>query len=138
MERQLQMSMVNASSTKQALCPPVRATGAKAVSSTAFQPAPQKTSTTADTRCTERRGPRQRRQPAGVPARVGEGGYLQRIDLTTRKETVVADNLFRVPFCSPNDAVVKRDGSIWFTDPNFGSVQGFRGAPKGKQPGLQD
>jgi len=43
---------------------------------------------------------------------------------------VVADNWFGVPFNSPNDVVVKRDGSIWFTDPSYGSVQGFRTAPK--------
>lgn len=59
-----------------------------------------------------------------------QGGFIQRIDLTTLNRTVVADNWFGVPFNSPNDAVVKRDGSIWFTDPSYGSVQGFRSAPK--------
>lgn len=58
------------------------------------------------------------------------GGFIKRINLKTLKTTVVADNWFGVPFNSPNDAVVKRDGSIWFTDPSYGSVQGFRTAPK--------
>jgi gluconolactonase len=35
-----------------------------------------------------------------------------------------------VPFNSPNDVVVRSDGSIWFTDPIYGSEQGFRGAPQ--------
>ncbi|KAG0617725.1 hypothetical protein M758_4G010100 [Ceratodon purpureus] len=57
-------------------------------------------------------------------------GFIQRINLKTGKKTVVADNWFGVPFNSPNDAVVTRDGSIWFTDPDYGFVQGFRSAPK--------
>jgi gluconolactonase len=31
---------------------------------------------------------------------------------------------------SPNDIVVKRDGSVWFTDPSYGFLQGFRPAPE--------
>ena len=30
------------------------------------------------------------------------------------------------PLNSPNDVVVKRDGTIWFTDPSYGFLQGFR------------
>jgi gluconolactonase len=33
------------------------------------------------------------------------------------------------PLNSPNDVVVARDGAIWFTDPSYGSLQGFRPAP---------
>jgi gluconolactonase len=40
-------------------------------------------------------------------------------------ETVVEDGL-----TSPNDVVVKRDGTIWFTDPIYGYLQGFRPAPE--------
>lgn len=61
-----------------------------------------------------------------------KGGFIQRINLKTMEKTVVADNWFGVPFNSPNDAVVKRDGTIWFTDPSYGSVQGFRDAPNVK------
>ncbi|KAG0559226.1 hypothetical protein KC19_10G088700 [Ceratodon purpureus] len=59
-----------------------------------------------------------------------QGGFIQRVNLKTGKKSVVADNWFGVPFNSPNDAVVRSDGSIWFTDPSYGSVQGFRSAPK--------
>jgi gluconolactonase len=31
---------------------------------------------------------------------------------------------------SPNDIVVKSDGTIWFTDPSYGHLQGFRPAPE--------
>ncbi|KAG5971363.1 hypothetical protein E4U58_007601 [Claviceps cyperi] len=34
------------------------------------------------------------------------------------------------PFSSPNDLVVHRDGSIWFTDPIYGFEQGFRPRPR--------
>jgi gluconolactonase len=40
-------------------------------------------------------------------------------------ETVV-----QADFNSPNDVVVKRDGTIWFTDPSYGYLQGFRPEPK--------
>jgi gluconolactonase len=38
--------------------------------------------------------------------------------------TVIADSYDGKPFNSPNDVVVKSDGSIWFTDPTFG-IDGF-------------
>jgi gluconolactonase len=31
---------------------------------------------------------------------------------------------------SPNDVVVKSDGTLWFTDPSYGYLQGFRPAPE--------
>lgn len=34
-----------------------------------------------------------------------------------------------VPYNSPNDVVVARDGSIWFTDPPYGAEQGYRPPP---------
>ena len=34
-----------------------------------------------------------------------------------------------LPLNSPNDVVVKRDGTVWFTDPSYGFLQGFRPAP---------
>jgi len=46
-------------------------------------------------------------------------GYIQRVDLKTLNVSIVADNWFGVPFNSPNDIVVKRDGTIWFTDPTY-------------------
>jgi gluconolactonase len=58
-----------------------------------------------------------------TPARIG------RLDLGTGSvETVVAGwrgNRFN----SPNDVVVKSDRTIWFTDPDYGHLQGFRDPP---------
>jgi gluconolactonase len=47
-------------------------------------------------------------------------GYIERVDLKNLNSSIVADNWFGVPFNSPNDVVVKSDGSIWFTDPSYG------------------
>jgi gluconolactonase len=41
--------------------------------------------------------------------------------------TVIADNYNRKPLNSPNDVVVKSDGSIWFTDPTFGILGHYEG-----------
>jgi gluconolactonase len=46
-------------------------------------------------------------------------GYIQRVDVKTLNTSIVADNWFGVPFNSPNDVVVKSDGTIWFTDPIY-------------------
>jgi gluconolactonase len=51
---------------------------------------------------------------------------ITRLDRRTGEvETVVEDGL-----SSPNDVTVKRDGTIWFTDPIYGYLQGFRPEPK--------
>lgn len=56
-----------------------------------------------------------------------QGGFIQRFNLHNLNQTsIVADNWFGLPFNSPNDVVVKSDGSIWFTDPDYGWVQGFK------------
>jgi gluconolactonase len=50
---------------------------------------------------------------------------ITRIDRRTGEvETVVEGGL-----SSPNDVAVKRDGTIWFTDPIYGYLQGFRPEP---------
>ena len=41
--------------------------------------------------------------------------------------TVLADTYNRKPLNSPNDIVVKSDGSIWFTDPTFGILGYYEG-----------
>jgi gluconolactonase len=55
---------------------------------------------------------------------------ISRLDLSTGSvETVVAawrGNRFN----SPNDVVVKSDGTVWFTDPDYGHIQGFKGPPE--------
>ena len=51
---------------------------------------------------------------------------ITRLDRRTgRVETIVEANLN-----SPNDVVVKGDGTIWFTDPSYGYLQGFRPVPQ--------
>lgn len=59
-----------------------------------------------------------------------DGGYVERLNLSTLETEIVADNWFGNPFNSPNDVIVKTDGSIWFTDPDYGWAQGFRKAPR--------
>ena len=41
--------------------------------------------------------------------------------------TVLADRFDGLRFNSPNDVVVKRDGSIWFTDPDYGIASDYEG-----------
>lgn len=41
----------------------------------------------------------------------------------------VVTHWFGLPLNSPNDVVVKSDGTIWFTDPSYGFLQGFRPTP---------
>ena len=46
-------------------------------------------------------------------------------------ETETLVNTWRgLPLNSPNAVVVKRDGSLWFTDPSYGHLQGFRPEPE--------
>ena len=42
--------------------------------------------------------------------------------------TVVADQIGGKRLNSPNDVVVKSDGSIWFTDPSYGILMDYEGA----------
>jgi gluconolactonase len=47
--------------------------------------------------------------------------------------TTLADSFDGKPLNSPNDAVVARDGGIWFSDPHYGIMtdyEGFRAAPE--------
>ena len=54
---------------------------------------------------------------------------ISRMNLKTRKTETVVDHWFGLPFNSPNDIVQKSDGTIWFTDPAYGALQGFRPKP---------
>jgi gluconolactonase len=51
------------------------------------------------------------------------------IDPRTGAREVLVDHWHGLPLNSPNDVVVSRDGSIWFTDPSYGHRQGFRPRP---------
>ncbi len=55
---------------------------------------------------------------------------ISRMDLQTRSVETVVDQWRGLRFNSPNDVVVKSDRTVWFTDPNYGEVQGFKGAPE--------
>jgi gluconolactonase len=52
------------------------------------------------------------------------GGALALVEPATGARTLLVDG-----FNSPNDVVVKSDGTIWFTDPSYGWLQGFRPEP---------
>lgn len=41
--------------------------------------------------------------------------------------TVIADSFNGKPLNSPNDVVVKSDGSIWFSDPHYGIMTNYEG-----------
>jgi gluconolactonase len=51
-------------------------------------------------------------------------GALSLVDRSRGARTLLVDG-----FNSPNDVVVKSDGTIWFTDPSYGWLQGFRPRP---------
>lgn len=57
-------------------------------------------------------------------------GAIARIDPTTGEHETLVDAWRGLAFNSPNDVVVKSDGTIWFTDPGYGHLQGFKPAPE--------
>jgi uncharacterized protein GlcG (DUF336 family) len=57
---------------------------------------------------------------------MAEGAAISRVDPRTGTMLVVVDNWGGQPLNSPNDIVVRSDGSIWFTDPSYGHLQGAR------------
>lgn len=54
---------------------------------------------------------------------------ISRLDRATGSVETVVDAWQGLPLNSPNDVVVRRDGTVWFTDPSYGHLQGFRDAP---------
>lgn len=54
---------------------------------------------------------------------------ISRMDLGTRDAETLVDEWRGLRFNSPNDVVVKSDGTVWFTDPSYGALQGFKDAP---------
>ncbi len=55
---------------------------------------------------------------------------ISRMDLKTRSVETMVDQWRGLRFNSPNDVAVKSDRTVWFTDPNYGEIQGFKGAPE--------
>jgi gluconolactonase len=54
---------------------------------------------------------------------------ISRFDYRDGHVETVVDSFNGKPLNSPNDVVVKSDGTIWFTDPSYGWIQGFRPEP---------
>lgn len=61
------------------------------------------------------------------------GGFIEHLNLTTLKSSILVDNWHGRRLNSPNDVIIKSDGSIWFTDPDYAWVQGF-----GEEPELEN
>jgi gluconolactonase len=55
---------------------------------------------------------------------------ISRVDPLTGRVDTLVDNWDGLSLNSPNDVVVRRDGTIWFTDPSYGHLQGFRPEPQ--------
>jgi gluconolactonase len=51
------------------------------------------------------------------------------VDPATGHAETLVDECDGAPLNSPNDVVVTRDGAVWFTDPSYGHLQGFRPPP---------
>ena len=58
-----------------------------------------------------------------------ERARISAVDRATGAAETVIDELAGLPLNSPNDIVVSGDGSIWFTDPSYGFLQGFKPEP---------
>ena len=63
-------------------------------------------------------------------------GYLLTCETSGRRvsiarpgepETTLVDSYGGVPLTSPNDVVVKSDGSVWFSDPDYGALMSDQG-----------
>jgi gluconolactonase len=58
-----------------------------------------------------------------------EPARISRVDRATGAAETIVDAFDGRPLNSPNDVVVKSDGTIWFTDPSYGHLQGFKPEP---------
>jgi gluconolactonase len=55
---------------------------------------------------------------------------ISRVDPRTGQADGLVDGWGGLRLNSPNDVVVRSDGTIWFTDPSYGYLQGFRPEPQ--------
>jgi gluconolactonase len=58
-----------------------------------------------------------------------ERARISAVDPATGAVETVVDELAGLPLNSPNDIVVSASGAIWFTDPSYGFLQGFKPEP---------
>ena len=61
---------------------------------------------------------------------MAEPARITRVDRTTGEAETVVDGFEGRRLNSPNDVVTRSDGTIWFTDPSYGFLQGFRPPPE--------
>src|SRR5436190_4614594 len=54
---------------------------------------------------------------------------VTRFDRRAERIETLVDGFGGLRLNSPNDVVVKGDGTVWFTDPSYGHLQGFRPEP---------
>jgi gluconolactonase len=59
-----------------------------------------------------------------------EAARISRVDPVTGGTETIVDGWRGLSLNSPNDVVARSDGSIWFTDPSYGFLQGFRPRPE--------
>jgi gluconolactonase len=59
-----------------------------------------------------------------------QSARISRLDRASGERETVVDRWRGLRFNSPNDVVVASDGAIWFTDPSYGHLQGFRPRPE--------
>src|SRR5215472_12891888 len=59
-----------------------------------------------------------------------EHARISRADPVTGRVEGLVDGWAGLRLNSPNDVAVRRDGTIWFTDPSYGYLQGFRPEPQ--------
>ena len=57
---------------------------------------------------------------------------LSRVDPHTGATTTMVNAWHGCPLNSPNDVAVRGDGTIWFSDPSYGYLQGFRSTPQSR------
>jgi gluconolactonase len=55
---------------------------------------------------------------------------ITRVDRASGEAEVLVDDWAGLRFNSPNDVVVRSDGTVWFTDPSYGHLQGFKPPPE--------
>lgn len=55
---------------------------------------------------------------------------ISAVDPHSGAREVLVDNWRGEPLNSPNDVVMRHDGTVWFTDPSYGFLQGFRPQPR--------
>jgi gluconolactonase len=60
---------------------------------------------------------------------LSDDARISLVDPASGESETLVDGFDGLPLNSPNDVVVKRDGTIWFTDPSYGFLQGFRPEP---------